>query len=357
MHGSTIDHREFLARRHFASLDGLRGLAIIAVVWHHAASDAYPDIPLAQHGEYGVALFFVISGFLITTLLVREKERYGDISLSAFYARRALRIFPLYYAVLVVYAALVWLTERDTGVGAQFWENLPYFATYTNNYFVTSGDRVIFYFAWSLAAEEQFYLVWPFLEKRLRRSVALGLLLVVLFVTIVEREALLEGLSPKSGWSFVVSRFATPIFLGVVSAHLLHDKHNYELLARFLGRPSAVWVVAALALLVLSLEGVPMTVIHVLFAALLVASVMRPRHGLSWLFESRVLTRIGLVSYGVYLFHMLCLNGARRCLAWASVDQPALVFAVTLGLAYGVAVLSHRYFEGWFMRRKGRFAR
>src|SRR6478609_3641264 len=186
------DHAEFLARRHFASLDGLRGMSIIAVVWHHTASRAFPNVAFLQHGDYGVALFFVISGFLITTLLIREKEAHGDISLRAFYARRALRIFPLYYAVLLAYTALVLVAERGTSAGAEFLGNLPYFVTYTNNYFVGNGDRVIFYFAWSLAAEEQFYLVWPFLEKRVRRSVCLFLLLILILFSIIEREALLD---------------------------------------------------------------------------------------------------------------------------------------------------------------------
>ncbi len=357
MHSTTMDHREFLARRHFPSLDGLRGLSIIAVVWHHAAAKAYPEFHLAQRGEYGVALFFSISGFLITTLLIREKVQHGDISLRAFYARRALRIFPLYYAVLMLYVALVFLTERGTVVGDQFWQNLPYFASYTNNYFVGSGERVIFYFAWSLAAEEQFYLIWPFLEKRVRRNLCLGLLMVLIFLTIVEREVLLDGLEPKSGWTFIVSRFATPIFLGVIAAHLLNDHYNYVLLRRFLGKPWSAWVVGALCLVALSIALTPMTVIHVLFTCLVIACVMRPSHGLQWLFESRWLMSVGMVSYGVYLLHMLCLNGVRRCFAWASFEQPVLLFVLTLVLAYAMARVSHRYFEAWFMRRKKRFER
>ena len=92
-------HAAFLARRNFRSLDGLRCLAIVTVVWHHAHG-GYAALPATRHGFLGVDLFFVISGFLITTLLLRERARTGAISLKNFYARRTLRIFPLYYFVL-----------------------------------------------------------------------------------------------------------------------------------------------------------------------------------------------------------------------------------------------------------------
>jgi peptidoglycan/LPS O-acetylase OafA/YrhL len=81
----------------FNSLDGLRCLSIVAVVWHHVAGHWLSGVHLMSVGYLGVDFFFVISGFLITTLLLREKEKYGRISLKNFYMRRSLRIFPLYY--------------------------------------------------------------------------------------------------------------------------------------------------------------------------------------------------------------------------------------------------------------------
>ncbi|MGH8905616.1 MAG: acyltransferase family protein [Egibacteraceae bacterium] len=87
----ATDYEQYLATRFFASLDGLPCLSIIAVIWHHAAyDDANPA--LLRHGYMGVTLFFVVSGFLVTTLLLRERDGYGTISLSKFYVRRTLRI-------------------------------------------------------------------------------------------------------------------------------------------------------------------------------------------------------------------------------------------------------------------------
>ena len=160
-------YKTFKGTIFFSSLDGLRCLSILAVIWHHTGR--YVEaINLTRAGALGVDLFFAISGFLITTLLLRERERWGSISIRAFYIRRALRIFPLYYTVIILYVISVYALERNTPVGRQFFDNLPYFLTYTANWFVGLDGRVIFYFAWSLSTEEQFYLVWPTLEKLLR---------------------------------------------------------------------------------------------------------------------------------------------------------------------------------------------
>src|SRR5262245_42928263 len=109
-------HHTFLSHRYFPLLDGLRCLSIVAVVWFHASGGTFSSGVLAR-GSSGVSLFFVISGFLITTLLLREQSATGNISLKRFYLRRTLRIFPLYYAILALYVVLVILMERQSAAG------------------------------------------------------------------------------------------------------------------------------------------------------------------------------------------------------------------------------------------------
>ena len=158
-------HAEFRATRYFSSLDVLRAFAILAVIWHHTAASAF-DSALGHKGYHGVTLFFAISGFLIVTLLLREKAATGSVAMLPFMIKRALRILPLYYATLLLYVIVVALLERDPVARGQFMANLPAFATFTSNWFVAiDAPRVIFYFAWSLAAEEQFYLIWPWIER------------------------------------------------------------------------------------------------------------------------------------------------------------------------------------------------
>src|ERR1019366_2756754 len=154
----------YLGTSRFPSLDGLRCLAVLPVVWHHATPA--PPSGLLGRGPLGVDLFFAISGFLITTLLLRERRAHGAVSVGRFYARRALRIFPAYYVVLGL-TALRWLGMPASATRDHFLHNLPFWATYTSNWFVdfAPGHPVVFAFAWSLATEEQFYAVWPWLAK------------------------------------------------------------------------------------------------------------------------------------------------------------------------------------------------
>ncbi len=123
---------EYRATRFFESLDGLRGISILGVIWFHSwwGTPYYPtlhSLPVLRQGEYGVHIFYVLSGFLITTLLLRERERAGTISLGNFYMRRTLRIWPLYYAVLFLYIFVVWKFEPDPNRARNFYHYIPSF--------------------------------------------------------------------------------------------------------------------------------------------------------------------------------------------------------------------------------------
>lgn len=346
---------EFQNKKHFGSLDGLRALSILGVVWHHAARGR--TLPFAEEGAMGVPLFFAISGFLITTLLLRERERTGDISLGAFYARRSLRIFPLYYTVLAVYVAVVALVEKDPTAKSEFFANLIFYATYTSNWFVHLNGRTIFYFAWSLATEEQFYLVWPSIEKFLGRSkrhlpAALALLLVVAWL-LVQRDIVKMdhgGLART-----MVLSIAPAICLGVIVAHLLNHPRAFALLTPVLGLRGASVVLLA-AVIACLLWGAAVT--SFVFMALLVAAcVVREDHWLAPILRSRPLVSIGQVSYGIYLMHMLVVNVVEKVLAKVGIDSRAVVFPAAFFAVWGVAWLSFRYFESIFLRFKHKFAR
>ena len=105
-------YEAFRGVRRFGSLDGLRCFSILAVLWHHSGINL--DFPLFHRGQLGVHLFFAISGFLITSLMIRERKSHDEISLRKFYMRRSLRIFPLYYVVLLTYVVVVAVMERGT---------------------------------------------------------------------------------------------------------------------------------------------------------------------------------------------------------------------------------------------------
>lgn len=356
--GKMLDFAEFRARRFFGSLDGLRALAIVSVLWHHAAR--HQPLPWAEEGSMGVDLFFAVSGFLITTLLLRECDRTGSISLSAFYARRSLRIFPLYYTVLLGYVIVVAVLETNPADKARFFGNLPYFATYTSNWFVTlESGRVIFYFAWSLATEEQFYMLWPSIEKWLGRTVrwlpsAIALALVGLWLTVINDiiwvgDELLRRM---------IVMIAPPICLGVVLAHLLHERRTFEVLAPVLGHRAAS--VVLLAGTVAAILGGLNFASYMLMVLLVGACVMREDHALAGLLSVRPAVSLGQVSYGIYLFHMLVLQAVEWMLrqlefSFGAVPQPIVSFALALPLTWAAAVASYRWYESIFLRMKERF--
>src|ERR1041385_9541451 len=105
---------DFQSQSYFGALDGLRALSILLVLLHHVTwwPDTSPLHTLQENGRYGVAFFFVISGFLICTLFLREERKTGRIALWKFYGRRALRLLPLYYAVLILQSVLVFVLHQ-----------------------------------------------------------------------------------------------------------------------------------------------------------------------------------------------------------------------------------------------------
>jgi peptidoglycan/LPS O-acetylase OafA/YrhL len=333
-----------MSRGRFGSLDGLRALAILSVVAFHSGRGL-----LGMQPAVGVSVFFVISGFLITTLLLRERGRTGDIDLRAFYARRSLRIFPLYYTMLALYTAVVLLKEHGS-YRADFLHNLPYFASYTSNWFVRlDKDRVIFYFAWSLATEEQFYLLWPSVEKFLgshQRPVLLAGALAL-----VQPWVLLTGTEAVSFGRHMLASIAPSICLGVVLAHGLDAS---QAVRRFFARRWLSPVFLAVFLGTLCVFDHTSVVVSLAITGLVGACVATEDHALAPVLAWRPMVSIGRVSYGIYMMHMLVTNAVEHAL-------PRLPFLVRFPLiataTWAVAWTSFHFYESRFLRLKTRFDR
>jgi len=347
-------HRDFLDTRTFASLDGLRAFAVTAVVWHHTTDGLYRDVPLLVHGLVrgflGVDLFFVISGFLIVTLLLRERCRTGSISLSGFYARRFLRIFPLYYGVLAFVTVVAF--ARDTPEALLMRADLPWCALYLSNWVPV---LTLLSITWSLSAEEQFYLVWPALERFLGRFVTLALALAV--VAAGALQLLHAPLHLDALPSFLWQTSFFPILLGVALAHLLNDPRGFAfigLACAFNGASAiygAVIVVLAFALPMDDIAGLPRMAIHVAMSLFLASCVVRPNHALRPLLQFAPIARVGVLSYGIYLLHMFARHIAHKLTG----DGP-LLFPATFAVVVVLAEISYRFYESKFLELKKRFA-
>ena len=347
------DFDSFCAIRRFDALDGLRAVSVTAVVWHHTSG--MPGPAILSKGYLGVDFFFAISGFLITTLLIREQNATSRISVGKFYARRALRIFPLYYVTLLLYVVLVALTQRNSPEGKEFFRHLPAFATYTSNWFVdlTGGNSVTFYFAWSLATEEQFYLLWPpLLVATLtigRRRIWVPLAALIVLVVISQGARLVTDTSELPGR--IPASLSLAILLGAAAALVTSTARGFAALAWALGRTWSAPVAALLLVAALELDTPPQ-VTEVLMTAVVISTCLVEWTPLHPMLQWRPVAFVGVISYGVYLLHMLSANLDRRVIHQ---QFGVLLTAMTLVTAVAAAYLSFRFFETPLLRLKRRF--
>lgn len=321
-------------------LDGLRAVAILLVFTGHVEA---PGPWKAVHGGVGVTLFFVISGFIITTLLLRESDT-RPVDFGAFYIRRAFRILPMYLLVLAVYCVLIFVLGTQADRRAEFVQALPGYllgfpeiVQLTN----TADHQAPFSGAWSIGIEDKFYLVWPvvgFLLLRRRWVALVPLLLVSASVLTVV------------GFGTPIARVVQPyvhIIFGVLVAVGLHHRESFAVLARLLGRRWLTWVLLAACLgLVLYPEialGTPLYVPYgLLWAVTIVSLFTAPPGAATAILSARPLLFIGMVSYSFYLTHAFVLNALEKLPptipSWAQ-------YPLGLGGALVLAWVSYRLVE------------
>jgi len=351
-----ITHQKYLEKKFFENLDGIRALSIIAVIWHHSAAHLGKyNLNLLQQGNHGVTLFFVLSGYLITTLLLREKKRTSTINLKNFYARRTLRIFPLYYfVILFLYVPAVYFFESNPARQSDFWNNLPYFLTYTGNIFATSTTTsMIFLFSWSLAIEEQFYIVWPTIEKYLSSKYTMILTLIIIAVLTIFNTHISEM---KHFTGVIIRLISVPILMGVISAHLLNNKKAYNIIHRVLGNKYSFLISAFSLLISLELNRDTSFAIYFFATTMVVSSVINSNFWGKNLMQSKVLVEIGKVSYGIYLYHVLTINMIKKIASYFELHNGVIIFISSCVVSYIISYLSFNLFEIKFIKMKKNFS-
>jgi peptidoglycan/LPS O-acetylase OafA/YrhL len=353
----------FKASSYFPSLNGIRAICALMVIKIHVHWTFTGGTGLLDRGFLGVDMFFIISGFLIVTLLLRERDARGRIDLRQFYIRRTLRIFPIYYLLIAI---LVLISLASYGHSTKTWDlykwSFPVFLLYLQDFVpVFMG---VLYHTWSLAMEEQFYLVWPSVEKFLRGAWVVPLLVVLIVVNEMCNfdvfKPLIVEFYGADGWRrpmFLIT-FA-PILLGVLAAHAMHDPRTGRAIARVLGNRWMPALFMALALLICeytpTLRGVPYACLHLCFCAALLAMVINPQGVFSRVLQSRPLFWLGSISYGIYLYHTMVIWALERVSESRHLNlAPWLQFSIVAVIAIAIAGLSFKYFETPIMRRRHR---
>ncbi len=303
---------------HVPGLDGMRGIAVIIVVLAHLnVFLPIPEIIVVPGGTVSLDSFFVLSGFLITVLLLKEQGRSGTVKKSAFYQRRALRLLPALLAVVIAHMLFAWASgipwdlERSSVLSVVFyysnWKMAFAPETYLGGGVFAPGLQHL----WSLSMEEQFYLLWPFIVVfflGITRSfkVVVGVLVGLIAVIAIHR-----GLEFHSGmrWYPIFIRTDSrvdAILIGALLGNLWARNREPK---RYL--VPAAWVATAFLLICMPLARIDEPFLYYgglvlidLACATIILALIQGEWVARHLFNLKVLVTLGLVSYGIYLWHL-----------------------------------------------------
>lgn len=352
----------FIAARHFPGLDGIRCIAILAVIWHHSLPPQ--ALPMLGRGFLGVDLFFILSGFLISTLLIREKSATGKISLADFWVRRALRLVPAYYALLFALAGAYLVLKPGSDETRALITGFPVYALYLSNWINPGAPNLSP--TWSLATEEQFYLVWPLFEAFAAPVASAGAIVIGLVINQLINFGVLDGaVQHVTGWTpqehpEILQTTFTPILLGVGLAHLLNRKASFDFLRRIAGfrRAGLVFAILCAALLnwpVADISGLPRLSLHFAFALFIASVILRPESAATRFLEWRPVSFVGKISYGIYLYHMFALHAASAITRKLGLAGTPATFLLGAALSIAVAAASFYLLEKRFLDLRKKF--
>jgi peptidoglycan/LPS O-acetylase OafA/YrhL len=335
-------------------LDFLRMVAVLLVLADHSGAALW-GTNIGANGALGVELFFVISGFLITWMLLNEHQQSGRIDFRAFYQRRIVRLMPVFYAYVAACILMLWVRSRPVP-----WDAVIAGMAYVLNYqqALTGAPTHFLSHCWSLAVEEQFYFIWPLvLVWLLRKSHKLERALVLLIAAVWAHRFHLQlsGLASDAYIYRALDTRADHLLVGCLAAVLLQRENVRTHLSRISQHmPWLAWLLA-IALVVsgqfhgnrdyrylvaYSLEPIAMAVL----IPLVILAAQRQTGWIAKFINCTPVVSMGQASYGIYLFHPLLLHPVRNVVERLT-GSFALAFMVSVGTLGIVAWLSFKHFE------------
>ncbi|MFM7645119.1 MAG: acyltransferase family protein [Sphingomonadales bacterium] len=311
------------------SLDGLRAIAIILVLLSHA------NFRWGLNGGLGVSVFFALSGFLISTLLMEEFRKFGDVSFKGFYIRRTMRLFPALYVLLLFILGYAFFF-RNMADQKLIYQDVTASALYVYNvawYWGWCLKEMLLYHTWSLGVEEQFYLFWPLilyvcLKKKLLKQLQIGLLIFIAVSWALKAVNLFPYLAG--------SVIKEPIFLGCAVALIRWNRRSFRVP---LGVAFLLFIAVITAGIIpyhFSNYELAFAVCGVFSAVIIIHVVMNPESHISSLLSNRMLVFIGKISYSLYLWHLPVF----RIFAYHSTLPPMVSFVSKLVVSFLLAIIS-----------------
>jgi peptidoglycan/LPS O-acetylase OafA/YrhL len=336
------------------SLDGFRAISIILVLIHHNPYNKNSFLPpiyweIAHYGYMGVTIFFVISGLLITYLLLKEQEATGRIDIKNFYVRRVLRIFPVFF--LYTFFVIAWGHVENLGITSK---DLLHAFTFTVNFNLKNTNWFVGHF-WSLSVEEQFYIFWPliFFIFRKRLKVVLGVLItyscIVRLITYKYPELEMPLLSPffSSSDSIMIGAFGGVLLFENAAINNLKGVKSYLL--------QIISIVLILAVLCSQHRNyLPFIIIPIgntimsVSILLLILTNISPSNRVAFKFlNNKVIVHIGVLSYSIYVWQQFFMKGEQ--FIWR-------VFPFSFVAIYIVSLTSYYLWETQFLKLRKYFS-
>ncbi len=365
-------------RVYFKNLSALRFLAATAVIFHHVEQYKFwagiPNVwghtTVDALGSKAVSFFFVLSGFLITYLLMAERTKTGHISIKEFYVRRILRIWPVYYLVVFICLFVVPFIFDMSLLGIDLYDNKFWLKV---TLFLLVLPNLVRLFApsiaganqlWTIGVEEQFYLVWPVFVRVFFRKLILFLILFVIAKFAVTAALDYSG-GDEGGRLNMVFRFWTQLKIeqmgvGALGAWALF--YQRKRLLTFIFHPLTMMLTVIMfgSLFLLPIHHWAVTYFEAfIFLSIIMNLSVNPRVRVS--LEGTLMTTLGNISYGIYMYHTLCITACLYLLTSFDLNNTnlllfnILLYTGSVTLTITVAYFSYEYFEKRFLRLKERF--
>ncbi len=359
---------------YFPNLNSVRFIAAFLVIIHHIEQFRYifglkyiNSGFINIIGKLGVVLFFVLSGFLITYLLLVEKEITNTIGIKKFYIRRILRIWPLYYLIILTalflfpHISFIQLPGFDS---SSLYENfslkvLFYLLIFPNLVISALGVVPFASHTWSIGTEEQFYIIWPALMKKVENKFVLMLAIISLYIGI---RAILNHY-PSNTTLTAINNYlkATPIdcmAIGGIFSLIGYSTNKWMQIIKKALFDKRLQIVVFLATITLMAKGTDFhyyqyEIYAVLFGIIIINLALNKNSFIN--LEETWLNYLGKISYGLYMFHPLVIIVSIKILLAVQHTSNAYLYPLSILLTIGLAGLSYRFFEKPFISRKTKY--